>query len=149
MVLDGLCHCRWPLQFWTVYRKYLISLQSPWVPYLPSYCYVFPFIFLKICSFSISPFPLWSFPIFSDVVLFIPTYPVRNLAHTFYKDLTKGWLFSRGSQFFIQYIYSFAYFSPLSHSLCHLVTPCNDFFLTHSETFEVVCGKVNSFYLKV
>lgn len=126
----------------------------PWVPYLSLYCYFFPFLLLTNHSFSIFPFHVWwSFPIFSDVGLFISSFPVFPPAHVFYEGLTKGFTTqgaysSLFSLFIFAYSLFFVYFSPSDHCLWLLATPCNDFFLTHNETFEVVCEEVNSFFLK-
>jgi len=117
------------------------------VPYLSPYCCAFPFLFLTNGSFSTSPFPVWwSFLIFSDVGLFISAFPFLPPARVFYKGL-RGLVF-KGLALLYQVYLFFAYFSPSDHCLCPLATLCNDFFFTHSETFEVLCEEVNSCYLK-
>lgn len=115
-------YCRWPLQFWRVSWKYFIPSQTPWMPYHSPYCYVFPFLLLRNSSFSMSPFPVWrSFPIFSNVGLFISAFPFFPQAHIFSKGLRV--YHSRDLTLLYSVYLFFAYFSPSDHCLWPLTFP--------------------------
>lgn len=101
-------------------------------------------------SFSIPVPAWWSFPVFSGVGFLISAFPVLLPAHIFCTDLSKG-LTAQGFYSFLHIICSlpiFGSFSPSDHCLWPLSAHNNDFFLTHSEGFEVVYEQVNSFYIK-
>lgn len=104
------------------------------------------------CSLQAVPFPCLHFLCgapFQFSVMWVSSfqpYQFPRPARVFYKGLRD--LLFKGLTLPYSVYLVFAYFSPLDHCLWPLVTPCNDFFLTLSETFEVVCEEVNSFYLK-
>lgn len=119
------------------YRKYFTPLQSPWVSpltanssYFCSLCVPFSSLFLCADPFQFSV--VWASSFQLSQFCLQPMFSMQFWQAYF----SRHWLFLFKLFILCPFLRLFFFFSS-DHCLWPLAAPSNDFFLTHSETFEV------------